>query len=236
MAFEVPLVLRNLQITGRIIGIGAGGHFFKNANNWFTELDRRRSPAGTGFIWSLVVLAVIAGIVLLPDAPVPQGGHRRSRSSASTSFVLMFVFGLLATSRSDFQHNLPHYTTGSRPAKIAASGSAILPGHTHNFLSDLFSTTVFPFMLGHRVPAVHRLPVLGVHLRRGARERQARRHGRAARRARDRRARELGVRRRVLEPHRLQRQRRAGATTTGAASPTSPLPLGQPQRRCRSWR
>src|ERR1700760_4760474 len=37
MAFEVPLVLRNLQITGRIIGIGHGGHFFNNANNWFTD-------------------------------------------------------------------------------------------------------------------------------------------------------------------------------------------------------
>ena len=37
MAFEVPLVLRNIQITGRIIGIGAGGHFFKNANTWFTN-------------------------------------------------------------------------------------------------------------------------------------------------------------------------------------------------------
>src|SRR5438270_13585585 len=31
IAFEVPWVLRNLQITARIIGIGAGGHFFKHA-------------------------------------------------------------------------------------------------------------------------------------------------------------------------------------------------------------
>src|SRR5437588_8073901 len=34
IAFEVPLVLRNLQITARIIGIGAGG--FHGANGWFT--------------------------------------------------------------------------------------------------------------------------------------------------------------------------------------------------------
>ena len=37
IAFEVPLVLRNLQITARIIGIGAGGHFFTHANSWFTD-------------------------------------------------------------------------------------------------------------------------------------------------------------------------------------------------------
>src|SRR6185312_9708204 len=65
MAFEVPLVLRNLQITARIIGIGAGGHFFTHANTWFT--DSTGAITGTpGFIGSLVVLAVIAGVVLLP--------------------------------------------------------------------------------------------------------------------------------------------------------------------------
>src|SRR5438445_7523434 len=65
IAFEVPLVLRNLQITGRIIGIGAGGHFFKNANNWFTN-SSGQITGWNGLIWSLVVLAVILGIVLLP--------------------------------------------------------------------------------------------------------------------------------------------------------------------------
>ena len=41
IAFEVPLVLRNLQITARIIGIGAGGHFFNDANTLVHRLDRR---------------------------------------------------------------------------------------------------------------------------------------------------------------------------------------------------
>jgi APA family basic amino acid/polyamine antiporter len=146
MAFEVPLVLRNLQITGRIIGIGAGGHFFNNANNWFTN-STGEITGWNGLIWSLVVLAVITGIVLLPT--------RRFHTVVTAlaligviSFVLMFVFGLLATSQSDFQHNLPKYTGGVSAAHIGASGSAILPGHTHHFLSDLFSRTVFPFMLG----------------------------------------------------------------------------------------
>src|SRR5947208_16933919 len=37
IAFEVPLVLRNLQIPARIIGIGSGGHFFDNATTWLTD-------------------------------------------------------------------------------------------------------------------------------------------------------------------------------------------------------
>jgi basic amino acid/polyamine antiporter, APA family len=146
MAFEVPLVLRNVQITGRIIGIGAGGHFFKNANNWFTN-SSGSITGWNGLIWSVVVLAIIAGIVLLPT----RRFHKVVTGLALfgvTAFVLMFVFGLLATNRTDFQNNLPQYTHGVTAAKIAASGSAILPGHTHHFLSDLFSTTVFPFMLG----------------------------------------------------------------------------------------
>jgi len=146
MAFEVPLVLRNIQITGRIIGIGAGGHFFKNANNWFTN-SSGSITGWNGLIWSLVVLAVIAGIVLLPT----RRFHKVVTGLALfgvCAFVLMFVFGLLATNRTDFQNNLPHYTHGVAATKIAASGNAILPGHTHHFLSDLFSTTVFPFMLG----------------------------------------------------------------------------------------
>jgi amino acid transporter len=141
-------VLRNLQITARIIGIGAGGSFFKDANTWFT--DSTGSITGTpGFIASLVVLALIAGVVLLPT----RSFHRFVTILAAmgvAGFVLMFVFGLLATSGSDFQHNLPHYTggvTGHDIAKPAADGG-YLPGTTDNFLSDIFSRTVFPFMLG----------------------------------------------------------------------------------------
>src|SRR5689334_14077686 len=57
IAFEVPLVLRNLQITARVIGIGAGG--FHGANNWFT--DATGAITGTpGFIASIIVLLLIA--------------------------------------------------------------------------------------------------------------------------------------------------------------------------------
>src|SRR6476659_5566933 len=146
IAFEVPLVLRNLQITARIIGIGAGGSFFQDANSWFT--DSTGSITGTpGFIASLVVLAVIAFIVLLPTRTF----HKVVTALAIfgvASFVAMFVFGLLATSRSDFEHNLPQYTGGLSAAKIAASGHpTFLPGHSTDILGDLFSHTIFPIML-----------------------------------------------------------------------------------------
>src|SRR6266852_1232492 len=146
IAFEVPLVLRNLQITARIIGIGAGGHFFKNANSWFT--DSTGSITGSpGFIGSLVVLAVIGAVVVLPTRTF----HRVVTALAAfgvAGFVAMFIFGLAATSRSSFERNLPHYTGGVTAAKIAASGKAdFLAGTSHHFLSDLFSTNVFPFML-----------------------------------------------------------------------------------------
>ena len=145
IAFEVPLVLRNLQITARIIGIGAGGHFFNHANSWFTSGG---SITGLpGFIASLVVLALIGAVCVLPT----RSFHRVVTALAAfgvACFIAMFVFGLLFTHRHSFNANLPHYTGGVTAAKIAASGkAAFLPGTSHNFLSDIFSTTVFPLML-----------------------------------------------------------------------------------------
>jgi APA family basic amino acid/polyamine antiporter len=146
IAFEVPLVLRNLQITARIIGIGAGGHFFKNANSWFTD-STGGITGSPGFIGSLVVLLVIGAVCVLPTRTF----HRVVTGLAGfgvAGFITMFIFGLAATSRSSFEHNLPQYTGGVTAAKIAASGKAdFLAGTSHHFLSDLFSTTVFPFML-----------------------------------------------------------------------------------------
>ena len=130
----------------------------------------------------------------------------------------MFVFGLLATSRTDFQHHLPHYTGGLTAQKIGASGQAtFLPGTSHHFFSDLFSTTVFPFMLGivflqfigFQYSAYIAGEVRG-NVKRGV---MVALLGALL----CRRARQLGVCRRVLEPLRVQRARRAGATTTGAA-------------------
>ena len=146
IAFEVPLVLRNLQITARIIGIGPGGHFFDNANTWFT--DSTGGITGTpGFIASLVVLLIIGVVVCLPTRTF----HKVVTALAGfgvACFAGMFIFGLAATSRSSFDANLPKYTGGVTADKIAASGkAAFLPGPTDHFFSAIFSTTVFPFVL-----------------------------------------------------------------------------------------
>jgi APA family basic amino acid/polyamine antiporter len=146
IAFEVPLVLRNLQITARIIGIGPGGHFFNNANTWFTD-STGGITGSPGFFASLVVLLVIGAVCVLPTRTF----HRVVTALAGfgvAGFIAMFIFGLAATSRSTFEANLPHYTGGVTAAQIAASGKAdFLTGTSHHFLSDLFSTTVFPFVL-----------------------------------------------------------------------------------------
>src|SRR6202020_2041134 len=93
IAFEVPLVLRNLQIAARIVSIGAGG--FHGANTWFT--DATGTITGTpGFIGSVVVLLAIGGICVLPTRTF----HRVVTGLAGfgvACFIAMFVFGLLFT-------------------------------------------------------------------------------------------------------------------------------------------
>jgi amino acid transporter len=147
IAFEVPLVLRNLQITARIIGIGAGGSFFTGANSWFT--DATGTITGTpGFIGSLVVLLLIGVVCVLPT----RSFHRVVTALAGFGvlcFVGMFVFGMLFTHRGSFIHNLPQYTHGVTSAKIAASGKAagLIAPPGGGFLSKIFSTGVFPLVL-----------------------------------------------------------------------------------------
>src|ERR1700744_6119932 len=147
IAFEVPLVLRNLQITARIIGIGAGGHFFTHANSWVT--DSTGSITGTpGFIASLIVLGVIALICVLPT----RSFHRVVTMLAGYGvlcFVAVFVLGLLFTHKNSFDANLPHYTGGLTSAKIAASGvtAGVLGAPPQGFLARIFSTSVFPLVL-----------------------------------------------------------------------------------------
>ena len=145
IAFEVPLVLRNLQISAKIISIGAGG--FHGANSWFT--DSTGSITGTpGFIGSIIVLLLIAVVALLPTRTF----HKVVTVLAGfgvACFIAMFVFGLLFTHRGSFIHNLPHYTGGVTSAHIAATGKAsgLIPTSNGTFLSNIFSTTVFPLML-----------------------------------------------------------------------------------------
>ena len=147
IAFEVPWVLHNLQITARIIGIGAGGHFFMNANTWFT--DATGTITGTpGFLGSIVVLLIIGAIAVLPTRTF----HKVVTTLAAfgvTCFVLMFIFGLAATHKANFLANLPKYTDGVTATQIAASGvkAGVVGGSNGSLISNIFSTSVFPLFL-----------------------------------------------------------------------------------------
>jgi APA family basic amino acid/polyamine antiporter len=147
IAFEVPLVLRNLQITARIIGIGVGGSFFTGANSWFT--DATGAITGTpGFIASLVVLLGIGAICVLPT----RSFHKVVTALAGfgvACFIAMFVFGLLFTHKSSFNANLPHLDGGVTAAQIAAAGKAggVVSTTGGSFISRIFSTGAFPLVL-----------------------------------------------------------------------------------------
>ncbi|MDE3130310.1 MAG: APC family permease [Acidobacteriota bacterium] len=147
IAFEVPLVLRNLQITARIIGIGVGGSFFTGANSWFT--DASGSITGTpGFLASIVVLIGIGAICVLPT----RSFHRVVTLLAGYGvlcFVAMFLFGLIFTHKGSFNANLPHYDGGFTAAQLAAAGKSggYISTTGASFISRIFSTSAFPLVL-----------------------------------------------------------------------------------------
>ncbi len=228
IAFEMPLVLRNLQITARIIGIGAGGSFFKDANTWFTD-STVRITGTPGFIGSLVVLAIIAGVVLLPT---------RTFHRVVTALAIFGVAGFVAHVRVRPPRHEPerlraqpaavHRRRDGRQIAAPRPTRRSCPGTTDSFLSDLFSHTVFPIMLSIALP-VHRVPVLGVHRGRGARQRPARRPDRAARRllaSASSRTRSTST---TIRAPWLRHERQLGAHRTGAFNENLPaLPMGQP--------
>ncbi len=122
IAFEVPIVVRNLQITGRIVGIGTGSDFFTGANAWFT--DETGAVTGLpGFIASLVVLALIALITF----QAVRRFHRIITVLAILGLVgaaLMFVVGIVAITPESFAANLPQYAGGVTVDQLAAAGDA----------------------------------------------------------------------------------------------------------------
>ncbi|HYM51442.1 MAG TPA: amino acid permease [Candidatus Limnocylindrales bacterium] len=141
IAFEVPIVLRNLQITGRIIGIGTGASFFSNANSWFA--DNGTITGWPGFIGALLVLALIFWVVIQPT--------RRFHAIITTlailalsSGVLMFVFGMLFTSQSSLESHLPSVagTTAAAIAKAAQAAGVVGNG------AGIFPISTFSFMAG----------------------------------------------------------------------------------------
>ena len=120
IAFEVPVFVRNLQITGRVIGLGTGSAFFSGANSWFT--DETGAVTGVpGFIAAVGVLALIALVTFQPT--------RRFHRIVSTlailgliGMVLMFVVGMIAITPENFAANLPTYANGVTVEQLVQAG------------------------------------------------------------------------------------------------------------------
>lgn len=141
VAFEVPVVLRTLQISGRIIGIGTGNGFFEDANGWYAQDGVITGLPG--FIASLVVLALIFWVVIQPTRRL----HRIVTALAAIavgSAILMFLAGLIFIDRSSFEANLPTYADGVTIDQLtkAASDNGVLGSGVQIFNS------LFPFVMG----------------------------------------------------------------------------------------
>jgi amino acid transporter len=141
IAFEVPVFVRNLQITGRIIGLGTGSSFFSGANSWFT--DETGAVTGVpGFVAAVGVLLLIALVCFQPT--------RRFHSIVSTlavlglvGMVLMFVVGLVAITPENFAANLPGVANGVTVDQLAKAGQ------DSGVIGDVnFDPAVFSFVAG----------------------------------------------------------------------------------------
>ena len=121
IAFEVPVFVRNLQITGRIIGLGTGSAFFSGANTWFT--DETGAVTGMpGFLAAVGVLILIAFVTLQPT----RRFHRIVTGLAALGLigmVLMFVVGMIAITPENFAANLPTYANGTTVAQLVDAGN-----------------------------------------------------------------------------------------------------------------
>jgi len=120
IAFEVPIFVRNLQITGRVIGIGTDIGFFKEANGWFAEQPGYVTGL-PGFIAALLVLALIAVIVFQPT----RRFHRIITWLAALGLgagLVMFVVGMIAITPENFAANLPRYADGITVDQLVKAG------------------------------------------------------------------------------------------------------------------
>jgi amino acid transporter len=139
IAFEIPIVLRNTQISGEIIGIGTGSGFFKRANGWFTS-----GGAITGWPGMIGALVVI-GLILLVVVQPTRRFHRIVTGLGAIgllSWIVMWVAGLAFVHRASFEANLPKYTdmTAASLQKAAVTGGVL--GHGISF-----GTAVLPFLM-----------------------------------------------------------------------------------------
>ncbi|MEA2610092.1 MAG: hypothetical protein QOJ75_2335 [Chloroflexota bacterium] len=120
IAFEIPVFVRNLQITGRIVGIGTGSDFFNGANSWFTDSSGAVTEV-PGFLAAVVVLILIGIVTFQPT----RRFHRIVTLLAGiglVGMVLMFVVGMLTITPESFAANLPKYANGTTVDALVKAG------------------------------------------------------------------------------------------------------------------
>jgi basic amino acid/polyamine antiporter, APA family len=118
IAFEIPVILRDLQISGRIIGIGTGIGFFERANDWFATTEGI-TAGWPGFIGSAAILALVFLIVIQPTRRL----HKIVTALAAFGIltgILMLVVGVPLIDHGAFVRNLPKYT-GATLAQIRSA-------------------------------------------------------------------------------------------------------------------
>ncbi len=120
IAFEVPVFVRNLQITGRIIGIGTGSDFFTGANSWFTNSSGAVTDV-PGFLAAVVVLILIGVVTFQPT----RRFHRIVTVLAGIGLIgmiVMFVVGMATITPESFAANLPTYANGTTVDALVKAG------------------------------------------------------------------------------------------------------------------
>ncbi len=138
IAFEIPIVLRNTQISGEIIGVGTGTGFFQRASGWFSSGGA--ITGWPGFIAAMIVVALIVLVVIQPT----RRFHRIVTGLGAIgllSWVVMWTFGLAFVHRSSFEANLPKYTGVTAAELQRAAVSSGVVGHGFSF-----GTSVLPFL------------------------------------------------------------------------------------------
>jgi APA family basic amino acid/polyamine antiporter len=118
IAFEIPVILRDLQICGRIIGIGTGIGFFVDANDWFATTGGV-TAGWPGFIGSAAILALVFWIVIQPTRRLHKIVTALAAFGIATGFLMLLV-GVPLIDHGAFVRNLPKYT-GATLAQIRAA-------------------------------------------------------------------------------------------------------------------
>ncbi|MEA2505653.1 MAG: hypothetical protein QOH48_271 [Actinomycetota bacterium] len=137
IAFEIPVILRDLQISGRIIGIGTGVGFFERANGWFAT-TAGVTAGWPGFIGSAIILALVFLIVIQPTRRLHKIVTALAAFGIATGF-LMLIVGVPLIDHGAFVRNLPKYT-GSTLAQIrAAADKNGVAGHGVDFSPSIMS-------------------------------------------------------------------------------------------------